>query len=85
MDFTKSVASVPCCTYDVADEVVEISLDVIDTAVANNPFGAKCSANVEGTTAVTIGMTVGMEVSFAFFNVSFSFIKVSVWLSISLI
>ena len=48
-------------TYDVDEEVVEISLEVIDTAVANTPFGAKFSANVEGTAVLTVGIIVGME------------------------
>ena len=50
-------------TCDVDEEVVEISLEVIDTAVANTPFGAKCSANVEGIVVLTVGITVGMGTS----------------------
>ena len=50
-------------TCDVDEEVAEMSLEVIDTAVSNTPFGAKCSANVEGRTVLTVGITVGMETS----------------------
>ena len=46
---------------DVDEEVAEISLEVIDTAVANTPCSAKFSANVEGIAVLTVGITVGMK------------------------
>ena len=41
--------------------MAEVSIDCTDTAVASGTFGAKCSANVDGTVVLTVGITVGIE------------------------
>ena len=61
IDLSMSDVPIACCTCDEDDPVAEVSLDVIDTAVVNTPFGAKCSASVEGTIVLTVVITVGIE------------------------
>lgn len=56
-----AVVSPVVFTCEVDEEVEEMSLQVIDTAVANTSFGAKCPTYVEGTTVLTVGITVGMQ------------------------
>ena len=46
---------------DVDEEVAEISLEVIVTAVPNTPCDAKCFANVEGKNVLIVGITIGMQ------------------------
>ena len=61
MDFTDLVASSIGCTVDVEDSVAEVVDDVTSTAVASGYFGANSSVRVEGTTVVTMGITVGVS------------------------
>ena len=82
MDSTSLLASSVGCTVDVDDYVPEVVDEVTGTAVANGTFGAKSSARVEGTTVVTMGITVGFSYVFL---VSLSWTSLSIWISISFI
>ena len=62
-------------TIDVEDSVAEVVDDVTGTAVASGYFGANSSARVEGTSVVTMGITIGASYDFV---VSLSWTNLSI-------
>ena len=75
MALTNLLASSVGCTIDVDYSVAEVVDDVTGTAVANGYFGSNSSARVEGTTIVTMGITVGVSCVFV---VSLSWTSLSI-------